>query len=144
MFVMFVVTNKTDIADDPLLAAPRERTDLISSNDISVENFVKERQEISDNLKKDKSASDEISRKDSDQKSAPSLANKSLKMNGMSLSSRSLSGGNFQGKLNAPPVQASFAISKSGLNFRQVNLNQIEKKEVQRLREKLLNSYKKQ
>ena len=36
MIVMLVVTiNKPNISNDPLLAAPRERTDLISSNDIS-------------------------------------------------------------------------------------------------------------
>ena len=48
MVVMFlIIDSKPDISNDPLLAAPRERTDLISSNDISVEKFIKERQEIS-------------------------------------------------------------------------------------------------
>ncbi len=145
MVVMFlIIDSKPDISNDPLLAAPRERTDLISSNDISVEKFIKERQEIFNDLKKDKSASDEISQKDSDQKSSPSLAKKSLKMEGMTSSSRSLNGGNLKGNVNAPRVQASFAISKSGLNFRQVNLSKAERKEVEQLREKLLNSYQKQ
>jgi hypothetical protein len=145
MVVMFlIIDSKPDISNDPLLAAPRERTDLISSNDISVEKFIKERQEIFNDLKKDKSASDEISQKDSDQKSSPSLAKKSLKMEGMTSSSRSLNGENLKGNVNAPRVQASFAISKSGLNFRQVNLSKAERKEVEQLREKLLNSYQKQ
>ncbi len=142
--MLFITNNQPNISDDPLLAAPRERTDLISSNDIAVENFIKEKQENSISLKKDKSARDEFSREDSDLKDSQSLANKSFKSEGLSSSSRSLKGGNLQGKLNAPAVQASFAISKSGLNFRQVNLSKEERKEVEHLREKLLNSYQKQ
>ena len=109
-----------------------------------LKNLLKKDRKFLNNLKKDKSASDEISQKDSDQKSSPSLAKKSLKMEGMTSSSRSLNGGNLKGNVNAPRVQASFAISKSGLNFRQVNLSKAERKEVEQLREKLLNSYQKQ
>ncbi len=142
MFIMFImIQNKPNISDDPLLAAPRERTDLISSNDISIEDFVKERKEISNSLKKDKSESDQ---KDSDEKGTKPFANNSLKSEGLASSSRSLNGAVLQGHLNAPAAKASFAISKSGLNFRQVNLSKEEKQEVEQLREKLLNSYQKQ
>ncbi len=144
IILLFVTNNKPNMSDDPLLAAPRERTDLISSNDISIENFVREKQEISNSLKKDKNESGQIEQKDSDKKDAQPFTNKSLKSKGLSSSSRSLAGGNLQENLNAPAVQSSFAISKSGLNFRQVNLSKAERKEVEQLREKMLNSFQKQ
>ncbi len=142
--MLFMINNKPNMSNDPLLAAPRERTDLISSNDISLENFIKEKREASENLKEDEIGSDQIDRKDSDKERAQGLAGKSLRMKDNSNASQSLTKTKPQGNSIAPAVRASFAINKSGLNFRQVNLSKEEKQIVHELKEKLINSYQKQ
>lgn len=142
--MLIMIDNKPNMSNDPLLAAPRERKDLISSNDISLENFIKEKQKAAENLKKDEVGSDQIDHKDSDKGRSQGLAGKSLRMRGNPNASQSLTKTKPKVNLSAPAVKTSFAINKSGLNFRQVNLSKAERKEVEQLREKMLNSFQKQ
>ncbi len=123
VIMLFVLNNNNDFSDDPLLAAPRERQDLISSNKISLKDLMSEPK---DNLSGDKDISSTANenKKDSDENYSRQYS------------------GTLPQYSSTNSAKASFAINKSGLNFRQIHLSKEDKKVIEQLREKLLNSYK--
>jgi hypothetical protein len=139
ILLIFVLNDASVTQDNPLLAAPRERSDL--TQQVKPGNSLKqEKSSVSDEVLSSK----EISgiRKDKD------VQNKPLeKSPGKQKSVGTSSGGNIAGNVyeNDKFITAKFSanginnypVNKAGLNFRQVNLSNQQKTEVNKLKEKM-------